>query len=751
MQGLVDSLMVLLNALCDVELYSYQKEMADRIFFSLLIGDAEEITIEATRQGGKSEAMADIIGTAMVIFPKLAAMFPDDPVIRKFRGGIQVGCFAPIDDQADTIYGRVIDRITSVHAKEFLSDPEINEEIRVSGSECSTRSGSVCRRQTAHAKAKIESKTYHLIVIDEAQDADPTKVRKSIHPMAVATAGTIVKVGTPAAHKSDYYEAILRNKRRGPTNGKRNHFAYDWRRAARENPYYAQSIKKEKDRLGEDSDEFQMCVAPETRVLTADLHHIPAEEVTVGMRLVGFDEHRPGKGLHRRFKETVVEAASTITRPSYRLIMDNGTIITCSAEHLWLVLTAGRRTVWKTTEDLAETDCIFKLTDVWEAEYTYETGYLAAAFDGEGCLSQATTSGAWMLQFSQRENAMLSHVRSLLTKFGFTYWETIGGTNNDVVALHVGGGRAAIMRFLGEVRPHRLLPKFNIDGWGSIGRHDHKSEDFQHPRVIKKTFLGDQEVVAFRTSTRTFVAEGLASHNSYNLTWLLDRGMFITSEQIDELGDKSMQIVPFYTDTPIVIGVDVAAKHDSTVVTAVWVDWEHPDEFGLYNHRVLNWLELHGENWESQYRQICDFASRYYVMKMGVDAQGMGGPVAERLQVLLPNIEVVPLAMNPIDQSERWQHLMQLIQRGLIGWPAHSRTRRLRTYQRFVQQMADVEKEYKGRYLLVGSPKNEKNSHDDYTDSLALACCLTKDFGQQMEVEVWNSNPMLERGLRSAG
>ena len=38
--------------------------------------------------------------------------------------------------------------------------------------------------------------------------------------MAVATAGTIVKVGTPAPYKVDYYEAILRNKRRGPTNGK---------------------------------------------------------------------------------------------------------------------------------------------------------------------------------------------------------------------------------------------------------------------------------------------------------------------------------------------------------------------------------------------------------------------------------------------------------------------------------------------------------------------------------------------------
>ena len=106
------------------------------------------------------------------------------------------------------------------------------------------------------------------------------------------------------------------------------------------------------------------------------------------------------------------------------------------------------------------------------------------------------------------------------------------------------------------------------------------------------------------------------------------------------------------------------------------MDWEHPDEFGLYNHRILDWLELHGENWESQYRQICDFAIRYYVMRIGVDAQGMGGPVAERLQVLMPNIEVVAMAMNPIDQSERWQHLMQLIQRGLVGWPAHARTRR---------------------------------------------------------------------------
>jgi len=60
-------------------------------------------------------------------------------------------------------------------------------------------------------------------------------------------------------------------------------------------------------------------------------------------------------------------------------------------------------------------------------------------------------------------------------------------------------------------------------------------------------------------------------------------------------------------------------------------------------------------------------------------------------------------------------------------------------------QMSNVEKEYKGRYLLVGAPPNEKNAHDDYIDSLALATFLTKEFGQIAEVEQWTSNPLMER------
>ena len=488
---LVDVCMQFLGMLCDVELHSYQREVAERVFFSLLIEDGEEITVLSARQSGKSEALACTCATALVILPILAKMYPDDPILSKYKSGIYIGVFGPIDFMSENLFSRIRLRLNTEQAKSVLSDPDIDEEVFGTTTILHLRKSlSFCRKQTAHPQAKVESSTYHLVVVDEAQDADATTVRKSIHPMLVATAGTIVKTGTSTSHISDFYEAINRNKRRNKTNGQKNHLEFDWHRAAKENKRYAKSIEREKVRLGEDSDEFNM---------------------------------------------------------------------------------------------------------------------------------------------------------------------------------------------------------------------------------------------------------------SFNLKWLLDRGMFLTEEAAERLGDRSMERLPYYFDSPVVMGLDVARKHDSTVATALFVDWEHPDEFGLYHHVILDWLELHGENWEAQYAQICDFASRWSVARMGVDAQGMGEPIAERLAVLLPNVDVVPLPMNPVDQSERWRHLMQLLQREKIRWPAGEQTRRTKPYQRFVQQLTEVEKEYVGKYIKVEAPRNDKNAHDDYVDSLALAAWMTHDFGQVHEVIEWTHNPLLER------
>ena len=224
---------------------------------------------------------------------------------------------------------------------------------------------------------------------------------------------------------------------------------------------------------------------------------------------------------------------------------------------------------------------------------------------------------------------------------------------------------------------------------------------------------------------------------SYCCKWLLERGMFVTSTVMDELGDTSQEIVKAWHRTPVVVGIDPARKVDSTVVTVVWVDWDRPDEFGYFDHRILNWLEIQSDDWEEQYFQIVNFLQSYDVLAVGVDANGVGDAVAQRLKLLLPRAEVHALGSSQPEQSKRWKHLKALMDRRLIGWPAHAKTRRLKTWKRFYQQMSDLETKFTGPNFLAHAPE-EAHAHDDFADSLAIACSLTMDLTMP-SVEVTSS------------
>jgi hypothetical protein len=218
------------------------------------------------------------------------------------------------------------------------------------------------------------------------------------------------------------------------------------------------------------------------------------------------------------------------------------------------------------------------------------------------------------------------------------------------------------------------------------------------------------------------VAEGLASHNCNK--WILEKGMFVTEDRLDRLYDASMPLVKNWWRTPIVAGIDVARSNDSTVVTAVWVDWDHPDAFGFYEHRILNWMEINDVEWEQQYFQIVDFLRSYNVLRVGIDSQGVGGAVAERMAILLPNIEVIAMSSDARAQHERWVHLTELMQREQLIIPGHSKAKRTRSWKRFNQQMLDLEKIHRGPYMLAEAP-HEKGAFDDFPDSLAIACAMT--------------------------
>ena len=482
---LIDKMLDFLKVLVGHDLHPYQKPLARRIMESVTIGDGEEITALASRQSGKSETVADTVATLMILLPRLAKLYPD--LLGKFKDGLWVGLFAPTEGQAETLFGRAVTRLTSERAVEILNDVEIDDKAtRVGGVTRQIKlknSGSTITMMTANPRAKIESKSFHLIVIDECQEADDFVVSKSISPMLAYYAGTMVKTGTPTTSKNNFYRAISLNKRRQTSRGARqNHFQWDWKDVIKYNPNYDRFIKKEMLRIGEESDEFQM---------------------------------------------------------------------------------------------------------------------------------------------------------------------------------------------------------------------------------------------------------------SYNCKWLLERGMFVTSTIMDELGDTSSELVKSWHKTPVVVGIDPARKTDSTVVTVVWVDWDRPDEFGYFDHRILNWLELQGDDWEDQYFQITKFLENYDVLYVGVDANGVGDAVAQRLKLLLPRAEVHALGSSQPEQSKRWKHLKALIDRELIGWPAHAKTRRLRTWKRFYQQMTDLETKFTGPNFLAKAP-DEAHAHDDYADSLAIACALTMDLTMP-QVEVSSS------------
>src|SRR5882757_953117 len=487
--AVVERLLIFADELSGHPLYGYQRPFAARLIESVIINDGATVTALFSRQSGKTETVAATVATLMIMLPRLAKVEPFNEWLDDFKEGVWVGAFAPVDDMAKTLFSRIVSVLTSERAKELLLDPAIDERVVGRGSEVKLeRCGSLVRRQTAHPRANIEGKTYHICLLDESQVADQKVVDKSISPMLASTNGTFVETGTPSYEKGVFYRDIQENKRQSLRRGARtNHYQADFREVGRWNKNYEKAVARDMLKMGYDSDEFKL---------------------------------------------------------------------------------------------------------------------------------------------------------------------------------------------------------------------------------------------------------------SYRLMWLLEQGMFTTEERLNELGVKSMETVKAYYETPVIIGIDPARKVDSTIVTAVFVDWNRPDEFGYYNCRILNWLDLQGQDWETQYHRIVEFVSKYNVHAIGVDVAGMGDIFISRLRVLLPHVEILDVSSQRPQQSERWKYLREMLDRGKLGWPAHAKARQLRTYRNFIQQMSDLQVTFEGPYMLAEAPK-ETNAHDDYAASLSIALSVISD--SVVEPMSVGNNPFYDR------
>lgn len=485
---LVDKLAQIADDISELPFRPYQKPVARRIIESVIIGDGARITALASRQSGKSTTIGAAIATCMLMLPRLAKIYPNMRSLQKFRRGLWVGAFAPVEEQASIIFGKIADVFATEACKRIMADPEIDEKAVIRGGVITLRNcGSFARRTTCHPKATIEGRTYHVIVIDEAQGGDNKTVNKSVVPMGTATRATFVFTGTPWYTTNFFYAQIQKNRRIQVKRGRRrqNHFQWDWREVAKFVPDYKLTVQDAMLSMGENSDEFRM---------------------------------------------------------------------------------------------------------------------------------------------------------------------------------------------------------------------------------------------------------------SYKIEWLTSKGMFVTEDVLNDMCDVSQQeLVKTWTSSPVVAGIDCARIQDRTVVTVMAVDWNHPDSEGFFPLYILNWLDLDGLAWEEQYFRIVEFLGNYHIYQVGVDTGGVGDVVVDRLRNLMPHVTFTDCKDSSLEQSDRWKYLSQIIDRRKLSWPYGSKIRERRVIRRFMTEMADLRKEFRGPYLKAEAPR-EADAHDDYPDSLAIAAWMCKPRQQQENQVVVSDN-----------
>lgn len=252
--------------------------------------------------------------------------------------------------------------------------------------------------------------------------------------------------------------------------------------------------------------EIDYCVDPNVKILTQDLRWIPAGEIEPGTPIVGFHEQ-----TFRTFEPAAISRVRRITRPRVRVRTTAGEVVV-SAEHRFVGRPHKGRRRWIEAKDLRPGMQLSYLAAPWAQDTSYDAGYLAGLFDGEGWVS-GTCVG-----YAQKEGPILDHVRGLLDERGFSF---TAQDNNSTAVCELTRGLRDAMRFLGTIRPKRLLAKSD-SLW--VGRRTWGSRT-PIVKVVSVEPLPDGEVIAITTTSGTLITDGYFSHNCG--TEAVDTGWYI--------------------------------------------------------------------------------------------------------------------------------------------------------------------------------------------------------------------------------
>ena len=268
------------------------------------------------------------------------------------------------------------------------------------------------------------------------------------------------------------------------------------------------------------------CVTPDTRVLTQDLRWLSAGEVVTGDKLLGVEEH--GRKYGRNFAVGEAQVYGRREDIIYQIRFEDGRTVKCNGEHKWLVSKIGQKgTEWVETKYIYKTlrdgtrgrprDWkVIAIGAPWEEDFSRTGGYVAGAMDADGTLAAQNIT----VMFAQQDNAVLNIVEALLKEKGFATGRgdcSSSISSEPVYNVRVLGGLPEQMRFLGSIRPARLINRWLHKIDITTRRVEARGIDSgagKRVAIDSIDKIEDGEVVLLGTTCKTYIAEGFVCHNT---------------------------------------------------------------------------------------------------------------------------------------------------------------------------------------------------------------------------------------------
>ena len=264
------------------------------------------------------------------------------------------------------------------------------------------------------------------------------------------------------------------------------------------------------------------CYSPEMRVLTSDYQWVRLADIEVGTSLWAVDENTgsinaAGRKTERRIRTSVVEAKVFLQKEAFEVELSNGAKLIVSGEHRHLCRKRGGDDAqWREVQDTKVGDHIRAFTARPRDSGSFEDGWFGGLLDGEGSFG---ANPCIRIGVSQVDGAVLSRAKRYLTERGIRYYELIDSRqsgdssklgNRPVHCLRI-DRQTDVMRLLCETRPSRFVSRALFDG----KKMPKSCDGFDAwAKVVSIRPVGKIDVIDLQTSAKTYVCEGIVSHNS---------------------------------------------------------------------------------------------------------------------------------------------------------------------------------------------------------------------------------------------